>query len=106
MAKARHEASAERQGDAPDSQDYVTPPYLVAAVGASAGGLKAFSSLLSEFPREAPLAVVLVQHMGRKQRSLLAEILAGRTALQVTQAIDGDQIEAGHVYVIPPDKHM
>jgi len=26
--------------------------------------------------------------------------------MQVAQATDGAQIEAGHVYVIPPDKHM
>ena len=107
MAEAEPGTSAQREGGPPDhSQDYVTPPFLVAAVGASAGGLKAFSSLLRELPREAPLAIVFVQHMGRKQRSLLPEILAQRTTMQVAQAIDGDQIEAGHVYVIPPDKHM
>jgi two-component system, chemotaxis family, CheB/CheR fusion protein len=88
------------------SQDYVTPPFLVAAVGASAGGLEAFSALLREMPRDAPLAMVLVQHMSRTQPSLLPEILAGRTALTVVQATDGVRVEAGHVYVIPPDKHM
>lgn len=91
---------------APDAQDYVTPPFLVAAVGASAGGLDAFSTLLREMPREAPLAMVLVQHMSRTQPSLLPEILARRTALTVLQATDGVRVEAGHVYVIPPDKHM
>lgn len=89
-----------------DAQDYVTPPFLVAAVGASAGGLEAFSTLLREMPREAPLALVLVQHMSRTQPSLLPEILARRTALTVQQATDGVRVEAGHVYVIPPDKHM
>lgn len=88
------------------AQDYVTPPFLVAAVGASAGGLEAFSSLLRDIPREAPLAIVLVQHMGRTQPSLLAEILARRTAMNVAQATDGAHVEVGHVYVIPPDKHM
>jgi two-component system CheB/CheR fusion protein len=91
---------------AADAQSYVTPPFLVAAVGASAGGLEAFSTLLREMPREAPLAMVLVQHMSRTQPSLLPEILAGRTALTVLQATDGVRVEAGHVYVIPPDKHM
>lgn len=107
MMAAEHETSAHPQGGAPDhSQDYVTPPFLVAAVGASAGGLEAFSSLLREIPREAPLAVVLVQHMGRTHPSLLPEILARRTTMHVAQATDGAQVEAGHVYVIPPDKHM
>ncbi|MEO7034701.1 MAG: chemotaxis protein CheB [Polyangiaceae bacterium] len=89
-----------------DPQDYVTPPFLVAAVGASAGGLEAFSALLGAMPSDAPLAVVLVQHLSRTHASLLPEILAARTALNVLSATDGSRVESGHVYVIPPDKHM
>ena len=88
------------------AQDYVPPPFLVAAVGASTGGLEAFSNLLRAIPGDAPLAVVLVQHMSRAHPSVLPEILAKRTALQVVQATDGLQVEAGHVYVIAPDTHM
>jgi two-component system, chemotaxis family, CheB/CheR fusion protein len=88
------------------SQDYVTPPFLVVAVGASAGGLEAFSLLLGIMPSEAPLAVVLVQHMSRTHASLLPEILATRTALGVAAATDGVRVESGRVYVIPPDTHM
>jgi two-component system CheB/CheR fusion protein len=87
-------------------QDYITPPFLVVAVGASAGGLEAFSTLLRPMPSNAPLAVVLVQHMSRTHDSLLPEILATRTALQVRAASDGLRIESGYVYVIPPDTHM
>ncbi len=86
--------------------DYVTPPFLVAAVGASAGGLEAFSSLPGRLSADAPLAVVLVQHMSRTQPSLLPEILAKRTALRVILATDAVLVERGCVYVIPPDKHM
>ena len=88
------------------SHDYITPPFLVVAVGASAGGLEAFSSLLRPIPKEAPLAVVLVQHMSRKHESLLPEILATRTALQVLAATDGQRVASGYVYVISPDTHM
>jgi two-component system, chemotaxis family, CheB/CheR fusion protein len=88
------------------SQDYVTPPFLVAAVGASAGGLEAFSKLLGHLPRDAKLAIVLVQHMSRTQPSMLPDILARRTALRVVLATDGHEVELGHVYVIPPDTHM
>jgi two-component system, chemotaxis family, CheB/CheR fusion protein len=97
---------SENRDDAEHAQDYVTPPFLVAAVGASAGGLEAFSNLLRGLPSDSPLALVLVQHMSRTQPSLLPEILARRTALQVTQATDGVRIVAGHVYVIPPNTHM
>lgn len=87
-------------------QDYVTPPFLVAAIGASAGGLEAFSSLLGAIPKGAPLALVLVQHLSRTHTSQLPEILATRTALSVLSASDGVRVESGHVYVIPPDTHM
>lgn len=107
MSASKDDASFHRRGGPADrSEDYVTPPFLVAAVGASAGGLDAFSGLLGEMPRDATLAIVLVQHMSRTQPSLLAEILARRTKMQVAQATDGARVEAGHVYVIPPDKHM
>jgi two-component system, chemotaxis family, CheB/CheR fusion protein len=89
-----------------DPQDYVTPPFLVVAVGASAGGLEAFSSLLGTMPSDAPLAVVLVQHMSRTHASQLPEILATRTLLSVVTASDGVRVESGHVYVIPPNTHM
>ena len=89
-----------------DPQDYVTPPFLVAAIGASAGGLEAFSSLLGAIPKGAPLALVLVQHLSRTHTSQLPEILATRTALCVVTASDGVRVESGHVYVIPPDTHM
>jgi two-component system CheB/CheR fusion protein len=88
------------------SQDYVSPPFLVAAVGASAGGIDAFTSLIQDIPREAPLAIVLAQHLSRTYPSALAEVLDKRTALHVTQATDQVRVEPGHVYVIPPDKHM
>jgi len=57
-------------------------------------------------PRDAPLAVVLVQHLSRTHESQLPEILATRTALQVLTATDGMRIESAHVYVISPDTHM
>jgi two-component system, chemotaxis family, CheB/CheR fusion protein len=96
--------SAQRQANR--SQDYVTPPFLVAAVGASSGGIEAFSQLISYIPREAPLAIILAQHLSRDRPSVLAEILAKRTALRVTRASDYTRVEVGHVYVIPPGKHM
>jgi two-component system CheB/CheR fusion protein len=57
-------------------------------------------------PSDAPLAVVLVQHLSRTHTSQLPEILATRTALCVVTASDGVRVESGHVYVIPPDTHM
>lgn len=106
MTDTRPTESAATPNLGHEPQDYVTPPFLVAAVGASAGGLEAFSLLLGAMPSDAPLAVVLVQHLSRTHESQLPEILATRTALQVLTATDGVRVGSGHVYVISPDTHM
>ncbi|HEY0463708.1 MAG TPA: chemotaxis protein CheB [Polyangiaceae bacterium] len=101
-----HSAEAGDSSERRDPQDYVSPPFLVAGVGASAGGLEALSTLLRAMPSDAPLAFVLVQHLSRTHESLLPMILATRTALQVVTATDGMRVESGHAYVISPDTHM
>jgi two-component system chemotaxis response regulator CheB len=50
--------------------------------------------------------VVLVQHVDRRHRSLLADILSRRTPLMVKQAEEGDVTVARSVYVAPPNKHL
>src|SRR5439155_22678848 len=78
----------------------------VVAVGASAGGLDAFSQMLENLPPSPNVAFVFVQHLSPQHESALPALLSARTALPVVQATDGIEIEANHVYVIPPNAHM
>jgi two-component system CheB/CheR fusion protein len=78
----------------------------VVGVGASAGGLEAFTKLLRKIPTDTRLAIVLVQHLSPSHESHLPELLTSSTTLPIRQARDGMEIEAGHVYVIPPDSQM
>ena len=78
----------------------------VVCLAASAGGLHALTEVLAALPRNFPAAVVVVQHLDPRHRSLLAEILGRRTALTVKQAEEGDAIAAGTVYIAPPDRHL
>jgi two-component system chemotaxis response regulator CheB len=80
--------------------------YDVVALAASAGGLDALSEVLGALPADFPAAVVVVQHVSPRHKSLLARILARHTRLPVTQSADGDRLSAGHVYVAPPDWHL
>jgi len=82
------------------------PPFLVAGIGASAGGLEAISGLLRPIPGDAPLALIVVQHLARDQPSILPELLAHTASLTVVSARDRCAIEPAHVYVIPPDRRM
>jgi two-component system CheB/CheR fusion protein len=82
------------------------PALVVAGVGASAGGLEAFSQVLESLPAEPGLAIVLVQHLAPQHESALAFLLSGRTRLSVEQATEGMELGPNRVYVIPPNVQM
>jgi two-component system chemotaxis response regulator CheB len=82
------------------------PNFDVVAIASSAGGLAALTSLLSSIPSNFPAAVLVVQHLDPRHRSLMAEILSKRTSLDVKQADNGETIEQGVVYIAPPDNHL
>ena len=48
------------------------------------------------------MAFVLIQHLDPKHASFMADLLASRTRMPVSQAVDGVAIEPNHVYLIPP----
>jgi two-component system, chemotaxis family, CheB/CheR fusion protein len=80
--------------------------FPIIGVGASAGGLEAFSQLLCNIPAGLELALVLIQHLSPQHESHLTELLARKTEMEVVEVIDGMGLEPHHVYVIPPDTNM
>jgi two-component system chemotaxis response regulator CheB len=78
----------------------------VVAMAASAGGIAALGQILAGLPAGFPAAIVVVQHLDPRHRSLIAEILRRRTTLEVMQAAEGDRLRAGTVHVAPPDRHL
>ncbi|HYM63380.1 MAG TPA: chemotaxis protein CheB [Gaiellaceae bacterium] len=76
------------------------------AVAASAGGLKALTAVLSPLPPDLPAAIVIVQHLDPRHRSLMAQILDRCTALDVRQVEDGDVLCPGTAFIAPPDNHV
>jgi two-component system chemotaxis response regulator CheB len=83
-----------------------TPAFEVVALAASAGGLQALTEVLSHLPPDFPAATVVVQHLDRRHRSLMANILSRRTRLIVKEAEEGDALRPGAVYIAPPDQHL
>jgi two-component system chemotaxis response regulator CheB len=83
-----------------------TGAFDVVVCGSSAGGLNALSELLSRLPADFPAALAVVQHLDPRHRSLMAEILAKRTALRVKEAEAGEPLRAGTVYIAPPNRHL
>lgn len=81
-------------------------PFFVVGVGASAGGLEAFSELLAELPLTSGLAFLLIQHLDPRHKSTLAQILATKTIIPVIEATHEQLVEPNWVYVIPPNTVM
>jgi two-component system, chemotaxis family, protein-glutamate methylesterase/glutaminase len=82
------------------------PGFDIIALAASAGGLRALTDVLSALPRDFPVALVVVQHLDPRHRSLMAEILGKRTSLVVKEAREGDVLEPGLALIAPPNRHL
>lgn len=74
----------------------------IVGIGASAGGLETIREMLKTADADAAVAYVVVQHLDPNHESMMAELLEPHTDLKVTQALDGELVDAGHVYIIPP----
>jgi two-component system chemotaxis response regulator CheB len=78
----------------------------VVAVGASWGGLHAVGVLLAGLADDFTPAVVVAQHRGPDGPHHLADALANRGKLPVTEATDKEILEGGHVYIAPANYHL
>jgi two-component system CheB/CheR fusion protein len=76
--------------------------FPIVGIGASAGGLEAFTQLLGYLPGKTGFAYVLIQHLDPTHKSFLSESLAKATSMPVEQVQPGQLVEPDHVYVIPP----
>jgi len=80
--------------------------FPIVGVGASAGGLEAFRSLLQKLPSNTGIAFVLIQHLDPEHESLLTRLLSSATKMPVMEVTEGIAVEPDHVYVIPPNKAL
>ena len=78
----------------------------IVCIGASTGGLAALEQLLRRVPSDLPAAIFIVRHIAPDGNGLLPEIMQPVCALPVANAVDGEPIENGRVYVAPPNRHL
>jgi len=72
----------------------------VVGVGASSGGLEAFTELLTNLPTDTGMAFVLMQHLDPKHKSHLTELLSSTTKMPVAEVRVKTRLQANYVYVI------
>jgi two-component system, chemotaxis family, response regulator WspF len=76
------------------------------AIGASTGGPPALNTILSQWPKDFPAGVVIVQHIGVEFAAQLVQWLGERSKLPVRLAIPGDQPQSGTVLVAGTQDHL
>lgn len=99
---SHHAARSRRHGRAASRQ----LDFAVVGVGASAGGLEAFSSVLESLPAHTGMSLVFISHLDPKHESILTPLLARVTPMPVLEAKHGMRLEPDHVYVIPRNARM
>ena len=79
--------------------------FPIVGLGASAGGLTAFEQFFSGMPAniEPAMAFVLVQHLAPDHKSILTDLIARYTTMQVFEVTDGMVVQINCAYIIPPN---
>lgn len=78
----------------------------VLALAASTGGPNALSAVISALPGDFPLPVLVTQHMPAIFTTMFAQRLAREGRLPCSEAVEGEPLRAGRVYVAPGDHHL
>lgn len=90
----------------PPDDGYRAASGHILAIGASTGGVEALLAIISAFPVGCPPTVV-TQHMPATFTRSFAARLDRASRAVVTEAVDGEPLEVGHVYIAPGgDAHL
>ncbi|MEQ1694238.1 MAG: chemotaxis protein CheB [Hyphomicrobiaceae bacterium] len=103
---AQSAVSVEIEGDDPEHAKSLHAQFLIAAIGASAGGLDACKRLLDALADGNGAAFILVQHLDPNHESMMVELLSSHTSMRVVQAAEGMLVQPDHLYVIPPGAYI
>ncbi len=80
--------------------------FTIVAIGASAGGLEAITSLLQNLSPNTGMAYIYVQHLSPDHKSILESLLSKTTTMKVQDIEHMDKMEPNNVYVIPYNKEI
>jgi len=80
---------------------FVSNPFRIIGIGASAGGLEPLTALLANVSTTSGMALIVIQHQTANGQSLLTEILARAAKVRVVEAEHDMEVTPNVVYVSP-----
>lgn len=81
-------------------------PPAVVAIGCSTGGPDALARIIPKLPKDLSVPVLVVQHMPPVFTAALAKSLSEKGPLPVAEAIHGEPLRPGRVYLAPGGQHL
>ena len=90
----------------PSARTMLMPPPAVIALGTSTGGPKALQQILPMLPADLSVGVLIVQHMPPGFTGPFARRLDNLCKVSVREAVAGETVEPGVVYIAPAGLHM
>ena len=82
------------------------PPIKLVLIASSTGGPRALSILLPDLCRRIDLPILIVQHLAAPFTQSLAASLDRQCGHTVIEAMEGDTVRPGTVYIAPGGKHL
>lgn len=83
-----------------------TPTRDIIAIGGSTGSAAVLKRIVGGLPADLPASVFVTTHMPSHGAGFLADVLGASGVLPVSEAIDGQPVERGRIYVAAPDRHL
>ncbi|MEO7978248.1 CheR family methyltransferase [Flavobacterium sp.] len=80
--------------------------FPIIGIGASAGGLEAFTQFIDATPNDSDMAFVIVQHLHPMHESMLTELLSRVAKIPINEITDDIHLAPNNIYVIPENKML
>ncbi|MCX5813496.1 MAG: chemotaxis response regulator protein-glutamate methylesterase [Proteobacteria bacterium] len=80
--------------------------HKILAIGASTGGPPALQHILTRFPKDFPVPIIIAQHMPKLFTQSFAQRLNTASQIEVKEAENGEMLRPGIALIAPGDTHM
>ena len=90
--------------DIPPESSLTQEDFYIVGIGASAGGLESLELFFDHMPTNSGVAFVVVQHLSPDFKSLMDQLLARHTQIDIHRVEDGMRVQPNAIYLLQP-KH-